>query len=88
MSKKASHKKNGLILGIIAFFLLIPFLCSYAENSDNATKTGAISLTKSNQPSESTKPDKAKDVKQIQTLLTLLKFNKFSKFIFLYPNCS
>jgi 5-methylcytosine-specific restriction endonuclease McrA len=67
LSQRALHKKNGLKLGIIASFLLIPFLFSYAENNHKVAENGTGSV--------SSKPDISKDVKQIQTLLALLKYN-------------
>jgi hypothetical protein len=75
LSQIALHKKNGLKLGIIAFCILIPFLCSYAENNDKVVENGVVPVTKSNRPSVSSTSDLSKDVKQIQTLLALLKFN-------------
>ena len=67
MSHIASHKKNGLKLGIIASCILIPFLFSYAENKNKVAENGAVSV--------SSKPGMPKDVKKIQTLLALLKFD-------------
>ena len=67
MSQKALSKKNGLKLGIIASCILMPFLFSYAENSNKVAENGAVSV--------SSKPDISKDIRQIQTLLALLKFN-------------
>jgi len=75
LSPKALHKKNGLKLGIIASCILIPFLFSYAENSNKVAENGAAPANKSNQQSVSSKPDISKDLKQIQTILALLKFN-------------
>ena len=67
MSQKALHKRIGLKLGIIASCILIPFLFSYAENSDKVAENGAASV--------SSKSDISKDIRQIQTLLALLKFD-------------
>jgi hypothetical protein len=69
------HQKNGLKLGIIASCILIPFLFSYAENSNKVAENGAAPVNKSNQQSVPSKPDISKDLKQIQTILALLKFN-------------
>ena len=75
MSPIAMHKTNGLKLGIIVFWILIPFLFSYAENNAKVVENGAVPVDKSSPQSVSAKPDISKDVKQIQTLLALLKFN-------------
>lgn len=71
----ALYKKNSLKLGIIAYFLLISFQLSFAENHDKIAQSGVVPADQSNRQSESTKADMSKDIRQIQTLLALLKFN-------------
>jgi hypothetical protein len=75
LSQIALHKKNGLKLGIIASWILIPFLFCYAEISDKVVENGSAPVNKSSRQPVSSKPDLSKDVKKIQTLLALLKFN-------------
>jgi Putative peptidoglycan binding domain/HNH endonuclease/Bacterial SH3 domain len=71
----ASHKKNGLKLAIIAFYILISFLLSYAENHNKDAESGVTVVNKINSQFVLAKSDISRDVKQIQTLLALLKFN-------------
>ena len=75
MSQNALNKKRCLKLGIMFTFILIPFLFSYAQNKDQVSENGTVSVDKSNRQPVSSKSDLSKDVKQIQTLLALLKFN-------------
>jgi hypothetical protein len=75
LPKTSFYKKIGPKFGIIASFILIPFLFSYAQNNEKVDENGAVPVSESNRQSVSSAIDTSRDVKQIQTLLALLKFN-------------